>query len=122
MSYVVAAMVALGTLLVLIAAVGVLRMPDLFARMQASAKAATLGVMSLSAAAALHVDSGEVALRALLIAVFLALTSPIAAHLIARAGYLTGCAEAADLLMDELKGRYDRGATLRSDPDHSSAD
>jgi multicomponent Na+:H+ antiporter subunit G len=79
-----------GAALALLAAVGVLRMPDLFTRMQASTKAATLGLGCLLAGLALYLPELAVIIRAATIAAFVMLTTPIAAHIIARAAYLTG--------------------------------
>jgi multicomponent Na+:H+ antiporter subunit G len=79
-----------GATLALLAAVGVLRMPDLFTRMQASTKAATLGLGCLLAGLALHLPDLTVIIRAGCIAAFVMLTTPVAAHVIARAAYLTG--------------------------------
>ena len=79
-----------GALLALLAAVGVLRMPDLFTRMQASTKAATLGLGCLLAGLALHLPDLSLIIRAGCIAGFVMLTTPVAAHVIARAAYLTG--------------------------------
>ena len=43
-----------GSLFILLAAVGILRLPDLLTRMHATTKAAALGVMLIMLAAALH--------------------------------------------------------------------
>lgn len=74
----------------LLAAVGLLRMPDLFTRLQASSKAATLGAILIMVATAVAFHGGSAAVRALLVILFLALTTPVGAHLIARAAYLRG--------------------------------
>lgn len=77
-----------GASFALMAAVGVLRMPDVFTRMQTSTKASTLGIGCLLAGTALQLsDIGSVA-RAASIAAFIMLTSPVAAHVIARAAYV----------------------------------
>ena len=77
-----------GAAFALLAAIGVLRMPDVFTRMQASTKASTLGLGCLLLGAA--VQFGDVAdfIRVLSIGAFLLLTTPVAAHVIARAAYL----------------------------------
>lgn len=69
----------------LVAAVGVLRFPDVLTRMHASSKVASFaGAMALLAAA---VDIGHVsaATRAVLAILFIFLTAPIGAHLLGRA-------------------------------------
>lgn len=78
----------LGATLVLLAAIGVLRMPDLFTRMQAATKASTLGLGCLLAAAAIALADSSSVMRAISIGAFMMLTSPVSNHVIARAGYL----------------------------------
>lgn len=80
-----ALLLIVGTLFMLIAAVGVVRMPDLFLRMSAAAKAATFGIVCVLGGAALHFGDPVIALRTLAIALFLYLTTPIATHMIGRA-------------------------------------
>ena len=85
-----AALLIVGGLAMLLAGVGVLRMPDLFMRMQSATKAATLGAGCSLLAVAFHFGELGVTTRALLIIAFLFLTAPVAAHVIARAAYATG--------------------------------
>ena len=47
-------LIVVGALFMLLAAVGIVRMPDLFTRMQAASKASTLGVSALLLAVAVH--------------------------------------------------------------------
>jgi multicomponent Na+:H+ antiporter subunit G len=96
-----------GSLFVLLAAIGLLRMPDLFTRMHPSSKAATLGTVLILIGIALHFQDGAIAVRAVLICLFLFLTAPVASHIIARAGFLSGVPLAEDTAIDELSDRYD---------------
>lgn len=79
-----------GALFVVLSAVGLLRMPDLFSRLQASSKAPTLGIALFAVALALHLGGTGVWVRAAALVLILFVTAPIAAHLIARAGFVTG--------------------------------
>ncbi len=96
-----------GAVFMLLAAVGVVRMPDLYTRMQATTKATTLGVGCLALAVAVGVGGTGAWLRAVAIIVFLYLTAPVAAHVIARAAYFVGTAKWKGTVVDELEGRYD---------------
>jgi len=96
-----------GSLFVLLAAIGLLRMPDLFTRMHPSSKAATLGTVFILIGTALYFQDGAIAVRAVLICLFLFLTAPVASHIIARAGFLAGVPLAEETAIDELSGRYD---------------
>ncbi|HVM30393.1 MAG TPA: monovalent cation/H(+) antiporter subunit G [Candidatus Limnocylindrales bacterium] len=97
-----------GATLMLLAAVGILRMPDLFTRMQASAKAASLGSGMILLAAAVHFAELAVVVRALLAIAFIFLTAPISAHMISRAAYFMGVGLWERNVVDDLEGRYDR--------------
>lgn len=79
-----------GATLALLAGVGVLRMPDVFTRMQASTKASTLGLGFLLLGLAIARPESAIVLRAGIIAVFMMLTSAVAAHVIARAAAIAG--------------------------------
>lgn len=85
-------LVLTGTFFGTLAGVGIIRMPDLYTRMQSSTKAGTLGVACLVAAAATHFRTAPVVIEASLVIVFLFATAPIASHLIARAAFVAGTA------------------------------
>lgn len=79
-----------GAFFVLVAALGLVRMPDVYIRMHAATKAGTLGATLVLAATALHGADFGVTARAVAAIVFLFITAPVAAHLIGRAAYLGG--------------------------------
>jgi multicomponent Na+:H+ antiporter subunit G len=77
-----------GSSFALIAALGLLRMPDVFTRMQASTKASTLGLGCLLLGAALQLGDLASLIRVASIGAFILLTTSVSAHVIARASYL----------------------------------
>ena len=79
-----------GSFFATLAGVGIIRMPDLYTRMQSSTKAGTLGVACLVAAAAAHFRTSSVVIEASLVILFLFATAPVASHLIARAAFVAG--------------------------------
>lgn len=111
------ALMTLGAVFTFIGAVGMLRLPDLYMRMSASAKAATLGVGSLMAAAAVHFDELAVASRAAAVIVFVLSTTPVAAHIIGRAAYFAGVPLWKRTVCDELRGRHDTEASPEASPE-----
>jgi multicomponent Na+:H+ antiporter subunit G len=96
-----------GALFMLVAAVGILRFPDIYMRTSASAKASTLGVGLSLAGMAFHFGVMEITVRSAAIIVFVVITTPIAAHLISRAAYISGVEPWEKSVVDELRGRYD---------------
>ena len=79
-----------GSAFALHAAVGLLRMPDVFTRMQASTKASTLGLGCLLIGAGLQMGDFGSFVRVASIGAFVLLTTPVAGHVIARASYVAG--------------------------------
>lgn len=110
-----AILIALGTLLILIAGIGVVRLPDLFMRMSATTKAATLGVGMLLLATMIHFNELSVTSRVLATICFVVLTAPIAAQVIGRAAYLTGTPLWEGTVLDELKPYYKSRSELISE-------
>lgn len=100
-------LISSGAVLILISAVGLLRMPDLYMRMSATTKAATLGVGLVLLGTAIHFMEVGVISRAVIIITFLTLTAPVAAHMIGRAAYFDGVPLWKGTKIDELKNKYD---------------
>ncbi len=106
-----------GALLCLLAAVGVLRLPDLFMRMHAATKAGVAGSgLVLLGVAALD-GSTATWVKAVLAVLFLLLTTPVAGHLIGRAGYVSGAPLWRGTHEDALDGVLPRGAPWAAAPD-----
>lgn len=92
-----------GAAFLVLAGVGIIRLPDLFCRASATTKAATLGVGCLLAAAAVAFGDLQVTTRAAATIAFLLLTAPVAAHMIGRAAYFRGVALWPGTVRDELR-------------------
>lgn len=95
----------LGGAFSLVAAIGVLRLPDLYTRMHAASKAGAVGGGLILLAVALVCFDAAVALRAVIGVIFLLLTTPLAAHLLARASYRAANQSPTNMLIDELKSK-----------------
>ncbi|WP_173931115.1 monovalent cation/H(+) antiporter subunit G [Chelativorans sp. Marseille-P2723] len=87
---IIGALMLVGSLFALVAAMGVLRLPDLYTRMHAASKAGTLGSGVLLLALALFAEDQAIIMRAIAAIVFLLLTAPISAHLLAKSAYGAG--------------------------------
>ncbi len=104
-----------GAFFVLVAAVGLIRLPDLLMRMHATTKAGTLGAGLILLAVAF--TYGDVAVIAMVVAtiIFIVLTAPVAAHMIGRSAYYVGIDLWQGTIVDELKKAYKEGKA-GSDP------
>ncbi len=98
----------LGAIFAILAAVGLLRMPDTYLRISVTTKAATLGVGLLIGCAALFFQELAITSEVLAIIFFIFLTAPIGGHLLARTAYFTGCQLNDKTHIDDLKDKYDR--------------
>jgi CPA2 family monovalent cation:H+ antiporter-2 len=111
------ALMIIGAAFALLAGAGVVRMPDLFTRMQAATKASTLGIGCLVLAVPIHFGELGITTRAIATIIFVFLTAPVAAHMIARAGYFVGVPLWERTVIDELHGHYDRRTHKLARPD-----
>jgi len=91
-----------GSVFCLVAAVGMLRLPDTLIRMHAATKAGTLGAGCILAAEAVMAGDLGTTLKVAAVIVFLLLTAPVAAHLIGRAAYHRGIRLFEKTWIDEL--------------------
>jgi len=97
-----------GSGFALLAAIGVLRMPDVFTRMQASTKASTLGLGCLLLGTAVHMGDFASLIRVTSIAAFVLLTTPVAGHVIARASYFADVPLWSGTVLDERRRDAER--------------
>lgn len=106
-----AVFMVIGGIFMLLAAVGILRLPDTYTRLQASTKAATLGVSSILLGAAFHFADLGVTVRAVTTILFLLATAPVAGHLIGRVAYLLRVPLWEQSRYDELRPHLDDEAS-----------
>ena len=86
----VALFLLLGSLFALVGAIGLYRLPDFFMRLHGPTKSTTLGVGGMVIASLIYFGSrGEgISLHELLITLFLFITAPVSAHMLAKAAVL----------------------------------
>jgi multicomponent Na+:H+ antiporter subunit G len=102
MAVLVAALLIVGATFSLLAAVGIVRFPDLYTRMHAASKAGTIGSGLLLLAAGIHSLDVAILIRALAGFFFFVLTAPISAHLLAKAAHQAGYRLAKLSVIDQL--------------------
>ncbi len=92
----------LGALLTLIAAIGILRFPDVLTRMHSATKPQVLGLLLVLLGLGLRLRDAGVDRAAALVALFQLVTSPIASHMVGRASFRAGQVRRDLLVVDEL--------------------
>jgi multicomponent Na+:H+ antiporter subunit G len=98
---VIGALLTVGVFFTLVSAIGIVRLPDIYARMHAAGKASTLGVACILLAAGLHFG-GWVLFRMLVLVALFLITGPIATTAMGRAAYRTDARRSLILNHDEL--------------------
>lgn len=101
-----ALLLVVGGVFALVGAIGLLRFPDFFMRLHAPTKATTLGVGGvLLASIVLGWARGEPAVHELLITLFLFVTAPVSANLMAMAGLHLQLASRAEPIEESRAAR-----------------
>lgn len=85
-----AILMTVGVLFDLFGCIGLVRLPDVYNRLQAATKCVTLGTCMILIGVTFMLGIGSAGVRAIMCAIFILLTSPVAAHALARAAYHSG--------------------------------
>lgn len=96
-----------GAIFILIATVGMVKMPDTYLRISVSTIASTLGVGLILISTMLFFRETIVNIKAIAMIVFILMTSPVSAHLIARSSYLMNVKLWKKSIIDEIEGKFD---------------
>ncbi|MEO6012224.1 MAG: monovalent cation/H(+) antiporter subunit G [Devosia sp.] len=107
MTIVAAILLLLGSLFCTVAALGILRFPDIYTRLHAASKAGPLGAGLILLAVAFASEDWAIASRCVLGVLFLVATTPLSAHLLARAALRSGVAPDSRTSIDD----YDESHT-----------
>lgn len=90
-----------GAGFMLISALGIVRLPDLYIRMHASTKASSLGIMLLLAALCIYFFTWVLLVKSIFIVVFIFATVPVASHLLAGTGHMLNVKKWKHTVTDE---------------------
>lgn len=101
--YIAGLLMIVGAFFALVAAVGLVRLPDVYSRMHAASKAGSVGSGLMMIALAVTAGDFAISIRAIAGVVFFLMTAPIAAHLLARAAYKVGYRLWAGSVVDEMR-------------------
>ena len=94
-------LIIVGSVLALIGAIGIIRLPDVFARMHAGGMIDTLGAGMILAGLAVQSGFSVVTVKLFLIIAFLFYTTPTSTHALARAALAGGLKPLVDKQTDE---------------------
>jgi multicomponent Na+:H+ antiporter subunit G len=120
----IAILLGCGTFFAVVAAIGVVRFPDIYMRLSAASKASTLGTSLILAAVALYFNDAAVTGKVLAIIAFTLLTAPVAAHMLGRAAYFSGEPLWSGSRVDQLgeAGAWFRPADKAGEPEEFRPD
>lgn len=113
---VVAVLLLGGVSLAVMAALGLQQFDDVFARMHAATKPATLGLVMILVAAALRLSDTRAVTKLLLVVVLQFITAPVGAHMVGRAAYRAGTELSERTQIDELAAAATGAATPPTPP------
>lgn len=98
-------MILVASIVAVLSAIGMIRLPDVYTRSHAATKSATLSVLMCLMGAFIHfwLTDGYISIRLLLGIMFVFITAPVAGHLVCRAAYRSRVPLADESGEDELK-------------------
>lgn len=101
-------LILLGIFFNVCGCIGLVRFPDVYNRLQASTKCVTLGTILLLFGVALICNQGSMAIKAIICAAFIMVTSPTAAHAIAKGAYASGVKLWEESVVDKYSEQSDK--------------
>ncbi|MDI3526762.1 MAG: hypothetical protein PWR03_945 [Tenuifilum sp.] len=115
-------LIAIGSLFMFVASIGILKFPDFYSRMSAITKASTLGLGMVLLGISIHFDQVGVFAKAFIIITFLLLTNPVGAHAISRAAYKQRIKQSGFTIIDELNMLHNKVEQLEQQWSTSKTD
>lgn len=99
-------LILIGSIMAVISAIGILRLPDVYTRSHAATKSSTLAVLLSLIGTFIYFWASEnfISVRLLLGITFVFLTAPVSGHLITRAAYRSNVKLADSSTEDALDG------------------
>lgn len=119
LNYLVAGWLIIGGFFVLVGSLGLAKLPDFFTRLHAPTKATTLGIGSVLVASMLmtSVRDGGFSVYEVVISLFLFITAPVSAHMMAKAALHKRIAMLERTANREMAPRISAQQTPHSEPE-----
>ncbi|WP_078390910.1 monovalent cation/H(+) antiporter subunit G [Shouchella patagoniensis] len=110
--WIISILALLGSIFGLLAALGIIRLPDVYSRLHATGKNSTFGIMMIMSATFLYflTQHNQFIGKLLLTILFVFITVPIAALVISRSAYRTGIKMHSSSVRDDMKPFYEEEA------------
>ncbi len=105
--WIVAILIIAGSLFILVAALGIVKLHDVYMRMHAITKASSLSIVLLVIAMIIYRPSLDSIVGGILLVLFTIATAPIASHMIARVAHKLGVPLSKGAVVDELEEEED---------------
>lgn len=110
--------ILLGSFLCLVAAIGIVRLEGLFARMHVATKPQVLGVLLMCGGLAMTMQTTRATITLVLVMLLQLFVAPISAHLLGRGAYRMGRLQESTVIVDEFAEDLARAEELDDeDPD-----
>jgi multicomponent Na+:H+ antiporter subunit G len=93
----------LGAFFMLIASIGMIKLPDLYMRMHAATKAPSLGIFLMVLGIIVYFFELWASVEGIIVILFVFITTPLASHMISRVGHSMGVKKDAHTKIDELE-------------------
>lgn len=90
-----------GAIFILISAIGLLRLPDLYMRMHATTKTTSLGVFLLLVGSLFAIPDLATIFKGVMVIIFIFLTTPLGAHMISKAGHMRNVTKSDNYVRDD---------------------
>ncbi len=114
--------IAVGLLFDVLGCVGLVRMPDVYTRLQAATKCVTLGTCLILLGVMVASGEGAMIAKGILCIVFVLVTSPTAAHALARGAHRSGVAPSPSVVDHYAEHRAGNAASAEASPEASTGD
>jgi multicomponent Na+:H+ antiporter subunit G len=101
-------LIIIGVIFNIFGCIGLVRFPDVYNRLQAATKCVTLGTILLLVGVAVASWSGPTSAKALICALFILITSPTAAHAIAKGSYASGVKLWEKSVVDKYSEKFEK--------------
>ena len=95
------ALIIIGLVFDFFGCLGLIRFPDIYTRLQASAKCVTLGTCGILFGLFIFKGFTAIGIKALLCLTFIILTAPVSAHALARGAYKSGVKPCGRTVIDQ---------------------